>query len=138
MKRLTYKKIPEKHWIACINGDTYRSKIKYGYPSVQTLYNRLVEIENILGEEYDLIELAKLVNANREGRLVQLPVKIGDTVYVIRHELYPDDEYRMNFHKELSIVKQKFDLIHANLIGKTVFLTPQEAKAKLKEMQKDE
>ena len=34
---------------------------------------RLVAIEDILGDEYDLDELAEKVQANREGRCVVLP-----------------------------------------------------------------
>lgn len=36
---------------------------------------RLNEIENILGDEYDLEHLKELVEADREGRCVVLPCK---------------------------------------------------------------
>lgn len=44
---------------------------------------RLAEIEDILGDEYDLEHLRKLVNSDRDERCFTLPAKIGDTVYHI-------------------------------------------------------
>lgn len=42
------------------------------------IYNRLAEIENILGEDYDLDRLRQLVEADRDGRCVVLPCKEGE------------------------------------------------------------
>ena len=44
---------------------------------------RLCDIEDILGDEYDLDRLCGLVQADREGRCAVLPAGIGDTVYHI-------------------------------------------------------
>ena len=44
---------------------------------------RLCDIEDILGDEYDLDEPREMVQAKREGRCVVLPAGIGDTVYHI-------------------------------------------------------
>lgn len=44
---------------------------------------RLAMIEDILGDEYDLERLRELVQADREGRCVVPPTKIGDKVYHI-------------------------------------------------------
>ncbi len=49
----------------------------------ETAIHRLVTIEDILGDEYDLDRLRELVEADREGRCVVLPCKLGDTVYFI-------------------------------------------------------
>ena len=62
---------------------------KTGWPVVRpdcTVYsmtNRLAAIEDILGDDYDLDRLRALVQADKEGRCVVLPCKIGDTVYHI-------------------------------------------------------
>ena len=98
---------------------------------VKELAARLAAIEDILGDDYDLERLRELVEADREGRCVVLSCKFGDTVYSIRHERVPDDEYRMSFHTEMRIISQKFGLNHADCIGKTVFLTREEAEAAL-------
>ena len=45
--------------------------------------NRLFDIEDILGDEYDLDRLKELVQADKEGRCVVLPCKVGDTLYYI-------------------------------------------------------
>ena len=39
----------------------------------ETAIHRLVTIEDILGDEYDLYELREMVQAKREGRCVVLP-----------------------------------------------------------------
>ena len=92
---------------------------------------RLAAIEDILGDDYELDRLREIAEAERDGRCVVLPCKFGDTVYSIRHERVPDDDYRMSFHIEMRIVNQKFGLIHADCIGKSVFLTRAEAEAAL-------
>ena len=45
--------------------------------------NRFFDIEDILGDEYDLDRLKELVQADREGKCVVLPFKVGDTLYYI-------------------------------------------------------
>ena len=50
---------------------------------VYNAVDRLREIENILGDEYDLEHLKELVQADREGKCVVLPFKVGDTLYYI-------------------------------------------------------
>lgn len=47
------------------------------------IWKRLQEIENILGDDYDLEHLKELVQADREGKCVVLPFKVGDTLYYI-------------------------------------------------------
>ena len=49
----------------------------------ETAIHRLVTIEDILGDEYDLERLRKLAQADREGRCVVLPCKIFDKVWNI-------------------------------------------------------
>lgn len=53
-------------------------------PSYMDLYHRLVTIEDILGDEYDLDRLRELVQADREGRCV-----------VIRPNSATDDNYKI-------------------------------------------
>lgn len=49
------------------------SRNKSKNPSYESLYKRLVTIEDILGDEYDLERLRELAQADREGRCVVLP-----------------------------------------------------------------
>ena len=111
-----------------------------GFPACgeKAAYDRLAAIEDILGDDYELDRLREIAEAERDGRCVVLPCKFGDTVYSIRHERVPDDDYRMSFHIEMRIVSQKFGLIHADCIGKSVFLTRAEAEKALKAREQDE
>ena len=50
---------------------------------VKDMESRLASIENILGDDYDLDRLKELVEADRDGRCVVLPCRVGDTLYYI-------------------------------------------------------
>lgn len=89
--------------------------------------------------------LGKYEDLEEQGRLLRLPCKIGDTVYkitrnfiseykIISETIYP---YSIQFNWQCT------KGIYVNLvgfadreIGETVFLTREEAEAKLKEMEK--
>ena len=47
------------------------------------IWNRLNKIENILGEEYGIDRLRVLVEADRAGKCILTPCKIGDVVWFI-------------------------------------------------------
>lgn len=55
----------------------------------ETAIHRLVTIEDILGDDYDLDRLRELAEADREGRCVVLPCKKGDTVWRIVNDATP-------------------------------------------------
>lgn len=78
-------------------------------------------------------ELAEYKKLDEQGLLLKLPCKVGDTVYTL------------NTLKNKKIVLGQIEEIDAffialcmmeNRFGKTVFLTKEEAEAKLKEMEK--
>ena len=58
----------------------YKALAKSQKPNGKQIYQRLLEVENILGDDYDLSRLRELVEADREGRCVVLPVKPGGFV----------------------------------------------------------
>lgn len=82
MKRLTEYTIPETGF-AVVPEEKYKRILMDEKPSVEKVYNRLKKIEDILGDEYNLDRLRELAEADREGRCVMLPCKVGDTVYFI-------------------------------------------------------
>ena len=104
---------------------------------------RLCDIEDILGDEYDLDELKEMVQAKREGRCVVLPCKVGDTIYklfcgdiveleVERIVCWSSGYWKMNAHTEYSRADWKGFEIDFSDFGKTVFLTREAAEAALK------
>lgn len=84
------------------------------------LRKRLGAIEDILGDDYDLEELRKLLDADRQGLVVTLPCNIGTPVYVI------GGKYRGG-HFEKWRNSGEFRLSDLAKMGKTVFLTAEEA-----------
>lgn len=112
-------------------------------------YQRLAEIENILGDDYDLDRLKEIVQADREGRCITLPCKVGDTIYTIGASIckwreidhcdeYCDgQQYRDCWEGESTVLERKFGLYDLVSINKTVFLTRKEAESALEKMKED-
>ena len=104
---------------------------------------RLKNIEKILGNDYDLDRMKELVEADREGRCVVSPCKVGDRLYTIRTiqdgsftlEVYDSGEIRqisVNTDGTFFLVDYGHSL-SANNFGKTVFKTREAAESALKE-----
>ena len=111
---------------------------------------RLSKIEDILGDEYDLDRLKELVQADREGRCAKLPCKeffsmLGGDVYAIDDDEvlgvllcgvgydpdgidFIDAVYAPGYEDEKGFTFRFSD------VGKTVFLTREEAEAALEKM----
>ena len=75
-------------------------------------------------------KLGELEDAAEEGRLVVLPCKIGDLVYKI---IYQRDNFDDRPYRIVTEVRFRLDMIDD--IGKTIFLTREEAEKALKEME---
>lgn len=99
-------------------------------------------LSELFGDEYDLDRLRDLVQADREGRCKILPCKTGDTVYQIEMtwckwmDSYKCDQccsgYGECWEGEKFVKEVKFELWMIACIGKTVFLSREEAEAALK------
>ena len=78
-------------------------------------------------EEIDAVyrKLKEYEDLEEQGRLPKLPCKVGDDVYYILG--IPNET-------PCTIDKCTFELSDINKIGKTLFLTREEAEAKLKEL----
>lgn len=85
MKRLTGRREGHAYIVGC--PDFAIPKIA-GLIIQQTV-DRLADIEDILGDEYELDELREIIQAKREGQCVVLPCKIGDPVW----RLYDDCDF---------------------------------------------
>ena len=87
--------------------------------------------------------LAELLTADRDGRLVVPPCKVGDTVYRIVRDADPhiarDKVRNMYFADDMTLCVELVGgrIILSEKFGKTVFLTREEAKKALEAM-KDE
>ena len=70
-------------------------------------------------------KLAEYEDLDEQGKLIKLPCKVGDDVY-----------YILGIPNETPCIIDKctFKLSDINKIGKTLFLTREEAEAKLKEL----
>lgn len=99
-------------------------------------------------KEIPINRLRELAQAAKEGRLVVLPCKVGDTVYSIgasickwreidHCEEYCDGwQYRDCWEGTRTVLEEKFSLCDLESIGKTVFLTRAAAEAALEERER--
>lgn len=114
-------------------------------------YNLLAAIKDILGSKYDLDRLKQLIEADREGRCVVLPVKIGDMMYEINNvfdgekiiqkiENRSIDGFAGNILNPIWLISKKPYEKHYHLseFGKTIFRTLGEAESALKAMKESE
>ena len=110
------------------------------------LRGRLMMIEDILGDTYDLDHLRELIEAERQGRIEPpLICYIGDTIYVLIDTLSPKKEmrvakvtgFRRGSIKRYVIYRYKgihhfFESsVPVDELGKTWFLSQEEAEAAL-------
>ena len=115
---------------------------------VKDMATRLASIENILGDDYDLEHLKELVEADSDGRCVVFPCNIGDTVYDIQMGKITEKTIisipfllsKSVNHLCLHAINNRDALttIDTENLGKTVFLTREEAEAAMKRMEGEE
>ena len=128
MERLT-EKIGNTN---CVKG--CGSNCKYGFQHCRT-----EDWENCKTIDDVIDKLADYEDLEEQGRLIKLPCKVGDTVYVIvGKNISVQKIQRATIDSEMKIEfctkRRGFALFD---IGKTVFLTKSEAEQKLKEMERD-
>lgn len=110
------------------------------------LHARLSKIEDILGDDYDLDRLRELAQADRDGRCVVVPVKLGQPVYCLQDyfndaTMKSEKRVKCRLVDFIPVASKMFEtnglIYQFSEIGKTVFLTREEAEAKLKEREKN-
>lgn len=78
--------------------------------------------------DYSIARMVELMQADKDGRVVVLPCKVGDTVYRLQYVEESPGRFIVD------TVPIKFALIWLNEFGKTVFLTREEAEKALEAM----
>lgn len=92
-------------------------------------FDRLAAIEDILGDEYDMDRLRELAQADREGRCVVLPCKVGDTVYLLeKNRVLENKVLQVSFNNsgDWVVFTDCKSLLFCK-IGETAFITPEAA-----------
>lgn len=107
---------------------------------------KAMDMEEILGDEYYSVDrMLELLKADKAGRLVVLPCKVGDMLYEVTGRktisVYKVKAIRVELFSLFvegdiaeGFVWQCLNGINAKEIGKTVFLTREEAKKALEAM----
>ena len=131
MERLT-EKIGNTN---CVKG--CGSNCKYGFQHCRT-----EDWENCKTIDDVIDKLAEYEDLEEQDLLLRLPCKVGDTVYFIYHNEVHHEEvkrfFQCNGGKNWGIVLWgMYPDLYFDQIGKTVFLTKEEAEQKLKEMESD-
>ena len=88
-------------------------------------------------EQEGVARLRELAEADKAGRLVVLPCQVGDAIYHIskvRTSHFEDDKIIIDDEGRWKIYEMPFALIHLPYIGKSYFLTREEAEKALEAM----
>lgn len=103
------------------------------------IYWRLKNIEDAIADDangrYDLSRLRELVQADRDGRCVVLPVKTGDNIYftflgkIIKKQVFSVVTF---CNSQRIYCNGTSEFFRPDDIGKTVFLTREEAEEAMK------
>ena len=90
-------------------------------------------------------KLGRLEDLEEQGRLIELPCAVGDTVYVLREkniekaEVFSikieSEDNHWCFILKCMVTEGYFENFKRFMYGKTAFLTKEEAEAKLKELE---
>lgn len=139
MERLTFevnfcdlaqcRELPCKHGGTCTQKQVWERLKAYedaGLSPQACAEAREIE-ETLSGCDYSISRMVELMKADKEGRVLILPCKLGTKVYRIRYQIadYPDDP-------EPEITTTLFTPKYREDIGKTVFLTHEEAEKAMK------
>lgn len=145
--RLTHYDEHKKRWQ--INNDYGAVMIDELNYAVGEAIDKLAAYEdmNLTPEEFHesvafVLELNKklkpYMDAEEQGLLVQLPCKVGDTVYEVVKKRIDITGYRMEWGWETVVEAVKFRMGMTDSVGKTVFLTREEAEAAMMKGEADE
>ena len=153
MKRLTYFK--NGHWRLNFDGCQYSARFVdrlAAYENTGLMPGEVAELQALLQgceskKSNEWVRLQELAEADKDGRVMVLPCKVGDTVYEVL--LGDIDARRVGQFRLVGYARPdlKVDLDLNGRIrtvnwseesGKTIFRTREEAEAKLKEVQKDD
>ena len=100
------------------------------------------EIEETLsGYDYSISRMVELMKADKDGRVVILPCKVGDMAYWVHNGVITGCHvYRIQVNRKGTFVFLKSTISHGGFrtdacLGKTVFLSRVEAEKALQEME---
>lgn len=128
MERLTKREFLAGHNVSFVSAEDCFDVWSVPKKFMGNAIERLAQIEDILGDNYDLNRLREMVEADRDGRCVVMPCKPGTQVWCVVDVVrdgYPDPI----FEKQLFLRPFKVEWVWA--IGKTVFLNREDAKVAL-------
>ena len=106
-------------------------------PSAVVMDHEAAEELRRLCRNYDLGRLEELAEADKDGRVVVLPCKVGDTIFHIdkvRTSHFEDDKIIIDDEGRWKIYEMPFALVHLPYIGRSYFLTREDAEAALEAM----
>ena len=95
---------------------------------VNALQKDWSDLCTVIGECGGIDRLRELAEADKDGRIVVLPCKVGDTVYRLQYIEQTPGRF------VVGVAEIKFALLWLEEFGETVFLTREEAEAALEAM----
>lgn len=133
------EKYTEQEWISVLQDRLAAYEETWLTPEEIDMDHEAAETLRQLCQNYDLDRLEKLAEADRNGRVVVRPCKVGDTLFrVFAGEILEHKVGNMRYlaiQGRWDIETYPFCPCLESSIGKTVFFTSEEAKKALQEME---
>lgn len=144
MERLTY--FENGHWRLNFDGCQYSARFVdrlAAYENTGLMPGEVAELQALLQgceskKSAEWVRLQELAEADKDGRVMVLPCKVGDTVWYVTTAgilRFAITNFVKNCDGDYAV--SDYTTFPIRLFGKNVFLTREEAEAKLKEVQKD-
>ena len=130
------EKYTEQEWISVLQDRLAAYEETRLTPEKIDMDHEAAEQLRCLCRDCDLDWLEELVKADRDGRVVVLPCKVGDTIYHIgkvRTSHFEDDKIIIDDEGRWEIYEMPFAIMHLPDIGESNFLTREEAEKALEE-----
>lgn len=129
MERLTKRMLKGTgYYMKCSETCIYDCQENVDCEEFDKLLDRLAAIEDILGDNYELARLRKLVKADRDGRFVVLPCKVGDNLFYD----YDCGVEKETVEKIVVEIETDCGIYNPEDIGESVYLTIEAAESALK------
>lgn len=120
-------------------------KLEHDMRTYNVDVHEYVTVEELVIAIQCIEKLTHYEDLEEQGRLIELPCAVGDVLYDLNKEFaireisfWEDDCDSYAISIKIEDWKGNFEVISAEDIGETVFLTKEEAEAQLKELRGDE
>ena len=139
---MKYKRITDEKFVKAV--ETCNMACVYGEPCIECVYFKLDNCPETVQSKLKkaIPRLAEIEDKIQQGTLIELPCKVGDTVYAVKKKAlsghWDEHRYIVDDWDEWKVCELSFSLTLwecGGILGKDYYLTREEAEKRLLELQ---